>query len=88
MHTRVSDVYVRVSRCVGITKGLVPPALVLSQTVGMTKTLFALVAFVRLLSGVNTHVIFQMTRFAKALIAHITLKRFLSSVKAHMYDQS
>jgi tmRNA-binding protein len=40
------------------------------------------------LSGVNTHVAFQSTRCRKALIAHIALVRFLSSVNAHMYDQS
>ena len=53
----------------------------------ITKTLLAHITFVRFLVRVNTHVVFQSTRFTKTLLAHITLVRFLVRVNTHVSGQ-
>ena len=62
-------------------------ALVPFQSIRMTKSFIAHIAFIRFLVRVNAHVPFQTIRMTKSFIAHIAFVRFLVRVNTHVAFQ-
>ena len=59
-------------------------ALVPFQSIRMTKSFIAHIAFIRFLVRVNAHVPFQTIRMTKSFIAHIAFIPFLVRVNTHV----